>query len=111
MKKYFADFDLLDETPDNRYRTVAAHYYKRKLYFKINGEALVDECPEYLEGKTIMDQSKAKSDSDEGDVDPVDPLVDMFWSGVKATESMAKSVMDQTDIVKKSKDATSKLYE
>lgn len=98
MKKFFAEFDLLDETPENRYRTIAAHFYKRKLNSEMHGDTLVEEIPDYLEGKTIMDEVKGKnsSEEDEGDVVPVDPLVDMFWSSVKATSTMAKSVLDQT---------------
>lgn len=35
----------------------------------------------------------------------------MFWSGVKATEGLAKTVIDKTEIVKISQEASSKLYE
>ena len=36
LKKLFAEFDLLDETPENRYKTLAAHYYIRKLEAELN---------------------------------------------------------------------------
>ena len=29
MKVYFAEFDLLEELPQNRYKTVAADFYRR----------------------------------------------------------------------------------
>ena len=116
LKKHFSEFDLLDETPENRYKTVAAHYYRRKLDAELNDLAFIEECPSFLEGKTIMDtntyrEPTSQQDSDEGEIDPVDPLVDMFWSGVKATEGLAKSVIDQTEIVKISQEASGKLFE
>jgi len=55
LKKHFSEFDLLDETPENRYKTVAAHYYRRKLDAELNDLAFIEECPSFLEGKTIMD--------------------------------------------------------
>ena len=77
----------------------------------MNGVALVDECPEYLEGKTILtDEQKEKQAEDEGEVDPVDPLVDMFMSGVKATQDFTKNVFE-SDYVKKSTNASAQLFE
>ena len=54
LKMFFAEFDLLDETPQNRYKTHAAEYYRAKLRAEVNGEELLDEKPEYLHGKTII---------------------------------------------------------
>lgn len=54
LKLFFEEFDLLDETPQNRYKTHAAEYYRSKLRALVNGEELLDEKPEYLHGKTII---------------------------------------------------------
>lgn len=54
LKSFFAEFDLLDEIPQNRYKTIAADYYRQRLRAVAYNEAFFQDKPDYLEGKTIM---------------------------------------------------------
>lgn len=98
------DFELLDEPAQNKYKSVAADYYRKQLVAKVTKDAFLEEKPEYHDGKTIMTESQIQEpksqpnrgiESDE-EVDPTDPLVDGFWKGVKATSSILGAVVDKT---------------
>ena len=54
LKVYFSEFDLLEELPQNRYKTLAADYYRKQLKAQVLGEAFLEDRPNYVEGKTII---------------------------------------------------------
>jgi hypothetical protein len=44
--------------------------------------------PEYLAGKAVYEEPD--------EVDPVDPLVDIFWSGVNASKLIVNQLVSKT---------------
>ena len=45
LKKHFSEYDLLEEAPQMRYRTLAADYYRRMLRASASGESVLEEPP------------------------------------------------------------------
>ena len=86
-QQVFGEFDLMDEA--QKYKTGIANFYKMKLYSEANELECLSLKPEYAEGRNIINDG---SDS----VDPVDPLVDMFWIGVNASKSIVSQVVLKT---------------
>ena len=52
LRLFFAEYDLLDESPNIRYKTIAAQYYRRRLRAEVFGEPFNESAPDFLEGKT-----------------------------------------------------------
>ena len=88
LKQHFAEFDLLDTPLDEKYSTNAAAYYRERLRCLCNDMEFAKVKPEYLEGKAARmvesPDERSQNDADE-EVDPVDFMVDSFWSGVSKT--------------------------
>lgn len=105
LKLLFAEYDLLDEVPQNRYKTVSADYYRKKLQCLASGESLFDEKPDYVDGKTIIVEqvrnevfvaTNKSSDSDE-EVEPTDVLVDLFKDGLRVTSKVVNVIFEKTN--------------
>lgn len=91
LKQFFAEFNLLDE--ENRYKTIAAQYYRQRLRAVSYDEAFFQDKPDYLEGKTIiLDRNLTKpftidADFEDRNTDTqneTDQIVDVIQAGVKA---------------------------
>lgn len=54
LKTYFVEYNLLQELPENKYKTIAAEYYRQKLRSQAFNEDFFEEKPEHLEGNTII---------------------------------------------------------
>ena len=92
LKQFFAEFNLLDEVPENRYKTIAAQYYRQRLRAVSFDEAFFQDKPDYLEGKTIiLDINLTKPIQIDADFEDrnteiqndTDQIVDAIWGGVK----------------------------
>ena len=50
LKKHFGDYDLLEMPQEERYKTVAAEFYRNTLRSQMEGQAIWDEPPSIEEG-------------------------------------------------------------
>ena len=54
LKVFFQEFDLLEELPQNKYKTIAADYNQGKLRAEAFGEQFFEEKPDFMQGKTVV---------------------------------------------------------
>ena len=62
LKKHFEDYDLLEMPATDRYKTVAADFYRRTLRSQMEGQAIWEDPPTKEEGAKIIEQVERSSE-------------------------------------------------
>lgn len=54
LKKFFEGFDLMEESVQTRYNSVAADFFRKQLRMIVAGEGFFEERPSYEKGREEM---------------------------------------------------------
>ncbi|CDW79935.1 probable adp-ribosylation factor gtpase-activating protein agd9-like [Stylonychia lemnae] len=64
LKEFFKKYDLLEESSDNRYKTIAADFYRQRLRQIVDGQMFNDQEPTYEKGRELVVERPLDSGAD-----------------------------------------------